>query len=482
MKQLDPVRRAESMAHRLRRRIAAALFLRGFLRASGAAWFAAGALVLAVRIFARPLPDAVPWGIAVAALVVSAAIAGCSAAKQLPGIRRLLAWLDGAGASGGLLTASLEVAPGAWRERIVLPAMPKIRTGGAREWVAPAAGAAFLAGTLLIPQSRIAPQEHYALDISAETAELEQKLEVLEEESLMREEELDGMHAALDELELDNDARDTARTYELLDALARKVDLAGEEAGERVRNELETLRMLSLALDSLNALPLDQVPPEAAAQMSALLEELAQENPELAKMLADSGAATAKLDPGTMKRLAEAMRDSSGGLERKLAKLVEQKLLKSRCARPGQCDGGDGSCASPGSCPYGEDLATWLEKNAPGADGLLAACAMCEPQPGGRSGAGEPGRGRADAMLRYIGNTPEFSGKKMDLAVAGVNDPAQSMVVQRFAGAPDVDGSERRAAAAGHLRGGDAEVEQRDARIYPEHRAAVERYFKPKEK
>ena len=146
MKQLDPVRRAESMAHRLRRRIAAALFLRGFLRASGAAWFAAGALVLAVRIFARPLPDAVPWGIAVAALVVSAAIAGCSAAKQLPGIRRLLAWLDGAGASGGLLTASLEVAPGAWRERIVLPAMPKIRTGGAREWVAPAAGAAFLAG------------------------------------------------------------------------------------------------------------------------------------------------------------------------------------------------------------------------------------------------------------------------------------------------------------------------------------------------
>lgn len=481
MKQQDPILRAEAMAHGLRRRIGAVLFLRGFLMLFSTSAFVAGAAVLVVRSFAGSVSMAVPWGIAAAAFVIPAVCGIFAAVKRLPETRKLLAWLDGAGGAGGVLASSLEVDPGMWRERVVLPAMPRIRIGCRRGGIASVAGMVFLAGALLLPQSRIVPRDRRALDITEETAGLEQKLEVLEEESLVREEELADLRAGLEALEMNNDARDTARTYELLDALARKVDLAGEEAGERVRDEVETLRMLSSALDSLSSLPLDQVPPEATAQMGELLEQLAQENPELAEMLARAGAAASTLDPETMKRLAEAMRDSSGDFERKLAKLVEQKLMKSRCARPGQCDGPNGSCSSPGACPYGEDLASWLEKNAPGADGLLEACMMCAAQPGKWDGQGEIARGRADAMLRYIGETGEFSGKEKDLTVMGTNDPAQSMVVQRFAGAPNVDESERRAAAAGHLRGGDAEIEQRDARIYPEHRSAVERYFKPKE-
>lgn len=465
------------MARRLRRRLGSALFLRSFLAVFGIAAFFAGGAILAIRIFAGTWPAAVWVGIAAAAFAVSAACGFIYALKHLPDGRKLLVWLDCTGGSGGVLASSLEVEPGAWREGIVLPEMPKIRIGGRRNCIPAAAGAAFLAGALLVPQSRITPRVHHALDISEETAGLEQKLEVLEEESLMQEKELTEMRAGLEELETNNDARDSARTYELLDALSRKIDLAGEEAGGRAQEKLETLRMLSTALDSLSSLPLDQVPPEAAAQMGELLRQMALENPELADMLAKAGAMASKLDPETMKRLAEAMRDSSGRFEKQLAKLVQQKLMKSRCARPGKCSGKDGSCGSPGACPSEGDLASWLAKNAPGADGLLAAYMMC-------SGAGNGGvsRGRGDAMLTFTGVTPDFTGKEKDIAVAGENDPAQSMVVQRFAAAPNVDEKERRAAAAGSLRGGEAEIEQRDARVYPEHRSAVERYFKPKEK
>ena len=482
MKRLEePVRKAEVMGRQLRRRIGVALFLRGFLSVLGPAAFAAGAVVLLLRVFAGSLSAAAPAGIAAAALVLSAVCGAGMAARHLPERRKLLVWLDSAGGSGGMLAAALEVDPGAWRGQLQLPPMPKIRVGCRRGVAVAAAGMIFLVGALLIPQSRIVSGNRHALDITEETAELEQKLEVLEEASLMREEELEDLRAGLEALEINNDARETARTYELLDALARKVELAGEAAGERVRNEVETLRMVSNALDSLSALPLDQVPPEAAAQMGALLEQLARENPELAEMLANAGRESSKLDPGTMKRLADAMRDSSGNLEKKLAKLVEQKLMNARCARPGQCDGRNGACASPGSCPYGEDLASWLEKNAPGADELqqavLAVCAFGE-----EAGKGGISRGRGDALLRYIGNTKDSSATRRDFSVAGANDPAQSMVVQRFAAAPNVDESERRAAAAGHLRGGDVEMEQRDTPVYPEHRAAVERYFTPKGK
>lgn len=98
--------------------------------------------------------------------------------------------------------------------------------------------------------------------------------------------------------------------------------------------------------------------------MGGLLRKLSEENPELAELLKQSGAA-AQLDPATMKRLAEAMRDSSGRLEKQLAKLVESKLMKSRCAKPGNCSGPGGECGSPGACLPEEDLAEWLAATLP---------------------------------------------------------------------------------------------------------------------
>ena len=174
------------------------------------------------------------------------------------------------------------------------------------------------------------------------------------------------------------------------------------------------------------------------------------------------------------------MRDSSGRLEKQLAKLVESKLMKSRCAKPGNCSGPGGECGSPGACLPEEDLAEWLARNAPGADGLGAVVMMCMAN-GDAPGAGGISRGRADAALTFTGSTPDHQGRPVDLALAGETDPAQSMVVQRCAAAPQADEAEQRAAAAGSLRGGGAAVDRREMRVYPEHRSAVERYFKPKE-
>ena len=80
MKQQDPILRAEAMAHGLRRRIGAVLFLRGFLMLFSTSAFVAGAAVLVVRSFAGSVSMAVPWGIAAAnfaACVLIALIVSC---------------------------------------------------------------------------------------------------------------------------------------------------------------------------------------------------------------------------------------------------------------------------------------------------------------------------------------------------------------------------------------------------------------------
>jgi hypothetical protein len=260
--------------------------------------------------------------------------------------------------------------------------------------------------------------------------------------------------------------------FEMLDALSRRVGMAGEEAASRIRQNRETLQMLSSALDTIGALPGARIPPEAAAQMGELLKKLAEENPDLAELLKQSGASLSALDPETMKRLAEAMRGSSGKLEKQLAKLVKAKLTKSSCAKPGKCSGsGCKNCGSGGD----QELAEWLAQNAPGADELCMVVAACMiPGQGGVT------RGRGDAPLAFSGETAGFGGKEVDLALAGENDPARSMAVQQFATAPKPGAEERKAAAAGRLRGGDAQLDRSENRIYPAHRAAVERYFKPK--
>lgn len=467
----DPIRAAAKTVRKLRHGFFRMLFLRGFLSAFGVAAFVAGAAVLAVRFFAESARLQYFAGILVAALLASLLRGLFYARKHLPDSRRLLVWLDGASACGGLLAASLETDPGAWRNSIPPPPSPRLTVSAGRGLLFSVIGLLFLAGALLFPESAVPGRVHHTLDLSGETAALEQKIEVLEEESLMPEKELVDLKDGVAELKEKNDAANPAAMFEMLDALSRRVGMAGEEAASRIRQNHETLQMLSSALDTIGALPGAQIPPEAAAQMGELLNKLAEENPDLAELLKQSGASLSALDPETMKRLAEAMRDSSGKLEKQLAKLVKSKLSKSSCSKPGKCSS---NCESGG--PGGDrELAEWLEQNAPGADELRMVVVACmAPGNGGVS------RGRGDAALLFSGETAGFAGKEVDLALDGGNDPARSMTVQQFAAAPNPGAEERQAAAAGHLRGGDAQLDRSENRIYPAHRAAVERYFKPK--
>lgn len=473
MKENNPVTSGMKMAHSLRRRLFFVFFLHGFLPAGGVAAFLAGGAILACRLWTDVLPANLLGGI-ICILFLGAVTRGALYAwRRLPDHRKLLIWLDSASHGGGFLAASLEADSGEWQKFMSSPMRPHVATSYRRGLIVLTVGVLFLCGAIFLPESAVSAQAEHTIDFTQEAAALEEKIEVLEEEALMPEKELADLKDGVEELKEMNDAINPARLFEMHDALSRRIGLAGEEAASRLREENRTMQMLSAALDSLGSLPVEELSPEASSQMSDLLQKLAEDNPDLTELLKQTGNMPLKLDPATMKRLAEAMRDFSGQLEKQLARLAEAKLAKARNAKPGSCK--SGTCKS-GSCEGGDctsDLADWLAQNAPGADELMI-CLM--------PGTGGVTRGRGDAPLFFSGDTPGSGGKEVDLMLAGDNDPSGSMLVQQFANAPESAAEERREAVAGNLRGGDARIDRNENRIYPAHRAAVERYFKPKKK
>ena len=81
--------------------------------------------------------------------------------------------------------------------------------------------------------------------------------------------------------------------------------------------------------------------------------------------------------------------------------------------------------------------------------------------------------------IKNTGNTPAFTGKHRDFTLeSNMPDPERTNLIVSGTGAPENPEKEARAAQAGSLRGGEAVVEQRKILIHPEHRAAVEQYFR----
>lgn len=477
----DPIAEMTRLAGVLRRRLLFSLFCCRFALTAAVTAFAAGAVILALRLL-RP-----EWGGAFFAPVIAAGLLAAAAAalffarRRTPAARRLLIYLDSLEpASNGMVSTALEVDPGEWRAGIRVPALPKLGPAAKRGVLPLAVGLLFLAGSMLFPVTALAEHQRRRLDISGETAALERKIELVEEENLAPEKEIELLRAELHELQEKNDAFETGRTYEILEALSRRVSSIGREAANRAMQMMEQAELLSLALEKLGEQAKDPKFGEARQQLADMLKSMASENPEFDRMLRDLFGDELKdlavrLTPEMMEKLSQQMKLTAEQMQQLLEKLLDAELTPFQCGKPGECGGENGACDF--SCLRAmteEELARFLEENAAGAEALMLL--LCKGG-GGRPGAGGIGRGRGDAELDFTGGTADFTGERKELRLEGQLHPAGSTVIRRFDAAPVVEEGDRRAAAAGSLQTGEAQLERRTVRIHPEHRRAVKGYF-----
>lgn len=376
-------------------------------------------------------------------VLLSAIAALLTSRRRLPNWRQLLAWMDASQHGGGLFVTALETDLGEWRPAVpsatILPENPTWRPT-----VIPLLfSLAFLIGAQAIPISeKIMPKEHH-LDVSDKVAELEEKVEFLEESSLIPEKTVEELKESLEDLSSQNDAKDPGKTYELLDAVAKRLEYAAGMAYEDLENEASAKETLSVMLQEI----LDKHAKESKslAELAELCDQLSLSPEDMAKLMKEMPNQP-QLSPEEIKKLIEKLKEQG-----KTARQLQGKLTEKGLSNGQGKDGKEGK--------EGEEMeAMLMQMGMPGSGGIS--------------------RGRGDAPLDMSGKTEDFTGTYKEEKLEALMNKEDSFLMDTQAIKPDVKPSDIEASKAGSLQSGDTQVRQNRSRIHPQHRNAIKEYFK----
>jgi len=455
------------------------LFLREAAVFCAAAFFLAGGLVLAWKLaFPEWLSNTI-IAICVLLVLASLAIAFYRAIRLTPPKRKLMIWLDANAHCGGLLAASLETDCSAWAGTIKLPQAPELTMQfPAARFLALLTAAIFFAATFWADTGQAFRMGPGALDVHEEKEELESKLEILEQEPLVPQEEIEAARETLTELVENSSGATPARTFEGIEALRDLTDSLAANASRALERSAENFERLSQTAAALSSLsPEVHGRSKALEQLKQLAEQLAADDAALAEFLKQSGDNLASnMTPEQLQSLAEQLANGSQDMRERLEKLAQARRDQMQ-QQNGQ--GGQGQGQSGGETGLANDsdyensadaLQQWLEENAPGASELSDAAGQGDGEPG----SGGITRGRGDAMLMFTGQTEDVGDQRQDLMLEN-HRPGQSVTLMEFATDPGEETAER--AKAGNLSGTGQSAEHAETRILPSHRESVRRYF-----
>ncbi len=357
--------------------------------------------------------------------------------RRLPDWRWLLTWMDASQHGGGLFVTAMETDLGEWRP--ATPTAKELPENPPWKPVIPPLllSMAFLIGAQAIPISeKIMPKEHH-LDVSDKVAELEEKVEFLEESSLLPEKTVEELKESLEDLSSQNDAKDPGKTYELLDAVAKRLEYAAGMAYEDLENEATAKETLSTMLQEI--LDKNAEESKSLAELAELCDQLSLSPEDMAKLMKEMPNQP-QLSPEEIKKLIEKLKEQGKTARELQGKLAEKGL-------------------SHGQGKEGEEMEAML-------------------MPIGMPGSGGISRGRGDAPLDMSGKTEDFTGTYKEEKLEALMNPNDGMLLNTQAIKPDVKPSDMEASKAGSLQGGDTNVRQNRSRIHPQHRNAIKEYFK----
>ena len=463
------------------------LFLRESAAFCAAALFLAGGIVLAWRMAFPEWPrNAV---ILACVLFAAAALTGAlfRAIRLTPSKRKLTVWLDAHSDCGGFLAAALETDCSAWASQIQAPRTPRLSMEfPAARLTALLTAAIFFAGAFLVKADQAGPSGPGSLDVHQEQEELESKLEILEQEPLVPQEEIEAAKEALEELVENSSGTSPAKAFEGIEALRDLTDSLAANASRALEHSAENFERLSQTASALANLPAD-VPgrTKAMERLKQLAEQLAADDAALAEFLKQSGDnLAASMTPEQLQSLADALGEGAQDMRERLEKLAQmrndQMQQQGGQGGEGQGQGGDTGLANDSDYENSaEALQQWLEENAPGASELSDAAGQGQGQgqgngQGNTPGAGGISRGRGDALLYFTGETQDVGDERRELMLEN-NTPGQSVSILEFATSPGDETAER--AKAGQLSGAGQAAEHAETRILPSHRESVRRYF-----
>lgn len=450
-------------------RLVRLLMLRQAVQATTVMLFLWGALVLAARVAGWSSSGWLALGIFFALPVILFAVV--RAQKNRPAAEKVRASYDQLNTCGGIMMSADATSMAAWQNQLGAATVPKLHWRSGRPIILFCVAAAFAATALLLPERLTKFGQHPALEIGQIVEQLQAEVQTLTQEKIVDAQKGDEVQKQLDQLQKDASGYDPNKTWEALDHIKQGNSEAAKQAAETALKKTETLteaETLAQAMQQAAESGMSEATAATAAQtLAALLNEAKLETGILNGQLPpELLAKVSGLDKAAMEKLVQALALNKNALSNTMSNLANLKLIdaatlaklqsagnksKSNCAGLAlylsQCQGGN--CES-------ELLFSWLKKNG-----------------GGRGGPG--------ASMTWDNHTSEDNTKFLEHALppAAQLDDAQLVGVSK--GAPELAKGEV-ATVSGALdhstaSGGSAHSQV----ILPEHRQAVQKFFKREE-
>jgi hypothetical protein len=339
---------------------------------------------------------------------------------------------------------------------------PPVRWDARRPLAVTLAASAFVLLCFVVPRPTGVALGRERLEIDDILDDLSAKIDVLEQEEILEEQQADALTDALEDLGDDASGEDPARTWEAIDHLSGRLsEEALAEAEEALARAAAMARAEALAQALAEALGDEEAAaeiPEAAQELAALLEQmgLAEQMPESAMEALRAG----EMSTEELARLAEALRNGQVRIAEMVERLANARLVEGAlCQRCAQC-------AKAGDA----ELAAFLAQV-----GQNGECAALVSMLGCRGGIS---RGRGDAAMTWTAGSSEdgagFRDEGLPTELSGLED---SRLVGVSQGAPEAnDGPVATASGAlAGTAGGPGSASKH--RLLPRHRAAVQRFF-----
>lgn len=352
-----------------------------------------------------------------------------------------------------------------WQTQLPSPSVPALRWRSGRAFGLLSVSAAFVAVTLLMPDRLATLRAQHPLQVGKLVSELKTEVQTLKEEKILEDKKADETQKQLDRLQEQSSGLDPAKTWEALDHIKESDSDLAKRAAEEAENKLSSLSAAQTLADAMKQAADDGMSQDtathAAEDLAGMLKSAKLEDGLLKGQIPqDLLAQLNGLDKEQLQKLLNAIQFNKSNLGRAVTNLANLRLIDAKslaqCQHAGQCNNPDALAAFLCTCTNASNC------------NLSALC----------YGRGGPGGGGGTGPMTWQDKSSEDNLKFQEHALppaANLSD-AQFVGVSRSTPTLTADNAatEHGALASAQGSGGSANSQT----ILPEHRQAVQRFFK----
>jgi hypothetical protein len=438
------------------------LMVRGIVAWTTVWFFLWGVVVLAVRF--SGLLEGKWLALGLLGCVPIALIAAVREWRRRESFSKLRAAYDDLNQCGGVIMAEEVTDMSQWQSQLPSPAVPALRWRKGRAMGLLTMSAAFAAVILLLPDRLTTLHASQPLQIGKLVGELKAEVQTLKDEKILEQKKAEETQKQLAKLEEKSSGLDPSKTWEALDHIKESdADLA-KRAAEEALNKMSSLsaaQTLATAMQQASDEGMrDDIATHAAEDLASILKSAKLEDGllkgDLPKELLE------QLDgvkPEQLQKLLSAIQFNKSNLGKTMANLKNLHLIDAKSLS---------QCQNAGECTNCNALAAFLSTCTNGNCNLISLCYG----KGGKGGGGGTGPmtwqdKSSEDNVKFKENALPPSTHLSDAQFVGVSKSAPQLSANDLA-------AEHGALASAQASGGSANSQV----ILPQHRQAIQRYFK----